>query len=194
MSTETRSVIVETARALFHERGYHATSLARIQKACGVNGGSVYHFFKSKEELLVAVLENYLEQLEPEVMAPAFATTEDPRLRVFAVLEGYRNMLVDSDFCSGCPIGNLALELPDASPAVRRLLEANFDAWCDHVSQCFSEVETLGKGDRPKQLARLALTVMEGAVLQARGRRQIEPYDEAVAQFRDYVERLGEGT
>ncbi len=186
---DTRKTIVDTARALFYERGYHATSLAQIQKACGVNGGSIYHFFKSKEALLIAVLENYLKQLEAEVMAPAFATTENPRERVFAVLDGYRRMLVESEFAAGCPIGNLALELPDAGPEVRQLIESNFDAWCGFIADCF-EGAHVADGETRARLARLALTVMEGGILQARGRRSIGPFDEAVDQFRDYVDRV----
>ena len=190
MAATTRITIVETARALIYENGFHATSLAKIQKACGVNGGSVYHFFKSKEALLVAVLESYVEQLEPEVMAPAFSTTDDPVERVFAVLAGYRRMLTESEFAAGCPIGNLALELPDAGPEVRSLLQQNFDSWCGFISRCFEATGSFAAEDTAGRLARMALTVMEGGILQARARQSIEPYDEAVAQFRDYVDRL----
>jgi len=50
---------VETARALFFEQGYAQTGIAQILKVSGINSGSLYHFFPSKEDLLAAVLEQY---------------------------------------------------------------------------------------------------------------------------------------
>ena len=55
-TTETRERIVEAARQLFFKQGYAATGVAEILKAAEANSGSLYHFFPSKEDLLVAVL------------------------------------------------------------------------------------------------------------------------------------------
>lgn len=190
MSSTTRTQIVRSAQDLFFTQGFHATSLAAVRDHAQVNGGSVYYFFKTKNELLVAVLESYLERLQTEIMEPAFAATSHPLERVFAVLAGYRQRLVDSDFATGCPIGNLALELPDAEPEVRQRIEANFDAWCQGIAECLERVPGLETHDPPR-LARLVLTFMEGAIVQARGRRDIEPFDEAVASLRSHFDGLG---
>ena len=48
-SPSTRDRILETARRLFHEQGYHATGIATILREAGVNSGSLYHFFESKD-------------------------------------------------------------------------------------------------------------------------------------------------
>ena len=55
--TQTRERLVEAARKLFHQHGYRATGIAEILRAAEVNSGSLYYFFPSKEDLLVAVLE-----------------------------------------------------------------------------------------------------------------------------------------
>ena len=85
---KTRDRIIHAARELFHTQGYQATSMAEILKRAEANSGSLYYFFKSKSELLLAVLGWYEEMLYPEVMNPAFAMTTDPIERVFAVLAG----------------------------------------------------------------------------------------------------------
>jgi len=65
---ETRQRLLETAFQLFHEQGYHATGVATILREAGVNPGSMYHFFSSKDDLLLKVLEFALAYLEPMVM------------------------------------------------------------------------------------------------------------------------------
>jgi len=59
MSTAARDAIVEAAFRLFLERGYNATSLARILESVPYSKGAVYHHFTSKEALLDAVIERF---------------------------------------------------------------------------------------------------------------------------------------
>ena len=128
---DSRQRILDVAARLFHEQGYHATGVATIQREAGVNPGTLYHFFASKEDLLQAVLERYRERLRPEVTDPAEDRTDDPLERVFALLALYRHGLELTDCKQGCPIGNLALELADDHPEVRGLIDANFAGWLD---------------------------------------------------------------
>src|ERR1700693_1189560 len=90
----TRDRLIESARFLFWERGFAGTSMADLLAHAEVNSGSFYHFFESKEALLRAVLETYLGGLRPVVVNPAFATTEDPVGRIFAILAGYRERIL----------------------------------------------------------------------------------------------------
>lgn len=189
--SDTRQKIVEAARGLFHVQGFHATSMADILKKAEVNSGSLYYFFKSKDDLLMAVLEMYVELLWPAVMDPAFAKANDPIERVFAVLAGYREMLVMTGCTLGCPIGNLALELGDSKPEVRGKIALNFTNWCKAIEKCLDEaVDRLPADLDRERLSRFVLTVMEGGIMQARGHRDVKPYDDAVAQLRDYFDRL----
>src|SRR5436189_3315484 len=93
----TRDRLLEAARYLFWEKGYAATGMAEILERAQANSGSFYHFFPSKEALLLAVLEAYLEGLDPVVIQPAFARHRDPIARIFAILEGYRERLLSTD-------------------------------------------------------------------------------------------------
>ena len=135
----TRERIVEAARTLFFKQGYSATGVAQILKEADANSGSLYHFFPSKDDLLVAVLEKYQEMLEPQVLKPAFSRTNDPIKKLFAVLEGYRLLLEATHFELGCPIGNLALEVSNSQPEARKLIIQNFGAWCDAIRLLIEE-------------------------------------------------------
>lgn len=59
---DRRQEIVETARELFQKKGYESTTMRDIMDALGIAKGTIYHYFKSKEELLDAVVENAVEE------------------------------------------------------------------------------------------------------------------------------------
>jgi AcrR family transcriptional regulator len=182
----TRTRIVEAARHLFWERGYGATGLAELLAAAEANSGSFYHFFESKDALLRTVLETYVDLLEPYMLAPAWQTTADPIERVFALLAGYRQKLVATDCRYGCPIGRLALELdPENAPAHLRIAR-NFDAWTAAVAHSLGEAGVAHADD----VATFVLTVMEGAVMQARAYRRLDPFDACVRQLRLHINAL----
>lgn len=192
-SAPTRDRLVNAAMELFQAQGYGATSMKEILAKAQANSGSLYYFFRSKEDLLLAVLEKYLELLHPAVMRPAFARASDPIERVFAVLDGYRQFLLNSGCTGGCPIGNLATEVGDVRPVVRQKIAENFINWCKAIESCLDDAADRLPADLDRgALARFVLTVMEGGIIQARAHRSIEAFDAAVAQLRDYFNRLSE--
>lgn len=190
---ETRELLIETARRLFHEQGYHATGVATILRESGARSGSLYHFFDGKEGLLLAVLERYEEMLEPLVLAPVEARIGDPVERVFGLLDWYRNGLVAVGFGQGCPLGNLALEVADDLPRARTLIDRNFRGWAAGVERWLVQARNAGRLPEDTDLgalSRFVLTVMEGGFMQARAARSIDPYDEGVAVLRAHFRLL----
>ena len=109
------AINIAITRQLFFERRYTTTGIADVLTPADANSGSLYHYFPSKEDLLVAVLEKYQRILQPQVLKPAIAHTKDPMKRLSKILEGYRLLLETTDFQLGCPIGNLALEVSNSS-------------------------------------------------------------------------------
>jgi AcrR family transcriptional regulator len=190
-SGSTRERILEAARYLFWEKGYTATGMAEILERADANAGSFYHFFAGKDALLLAVLETYLDGLEPVVLRPAFAHRRDPIARVFAILEGYRERLISTDCRYGCPLGRLALEIEAENLPAHELIARNFAAWTAAVRQCLEAArDRFPPRTDLDALATLVLTTMEGGVLQSRSYRRIEPFDQSVAQLRRYLTLL----
>lgn len=160
-------------------------------KRAKANPGSLYYFFKTKEELLLAVLDGYKELLWPAVMEPAFKGAEDPIVRIFAILEGYRQALIRTAFAKGCPIGSLSLEVSEAIPAARQKIIENFDGWVGWIKKCLEEAaDQLPPDTDTSALAHFVLTIMEGAVMQSRAYHSLAPFDSAVDVLRDYFSRL----
>lgn len=87
-----RKQIVSTAVELFDRHGYANTTIARITKEAGMSKGLVYHYFKSKEEILYAINENVTDciaecaAVEDAVEAIRLFTN---RLLSFPYIDGY---------------------------------------------------------------------------------------------------------
>src|SRR5579863_9672122 len=187
----TRQRLVEAALFLFWQRGYTATGMAEILKRAKANSGSFYYFFKTKEELLLAVLEFYIESLQPVVMQPVFSAIEDPLERIFGVLEFYRRNLIATGCTYGCPIGRLALEIPEEQFRVHKRLADNFDGWSAAIEKCLEDArDRIPENVNLKTLSKFVLTVMEGGVMQARAHRAVEPFDASVEHLREYFRLL----
>lgn len=191
---DTRTRIVLAAMDLFSLKGFGSTSVADILSRSQVNSGSLYHFFPGKQDVLVAVLEFYRDGIHAMLLDPAWRGVDDPIERIFALLGAYRGMLAETDCTYGCPIGSLALELHEPDPAVRALLEANFNAWTGAIEGCLEAgADRLPRGIDRRALAEFVLTAMEGAVMQARTSRDIAQFDRMVTQLRTHFSLLRAG-
>ena len=191
MGDDTRTRLVLTAMRLFGEKGYESTSVSDILKAAGANSGSLYHFFPTKQDLLLEVLRMYRDGIGPMLLEPAWGGVADPIEKVFALLGAYRRALEGTECLYGCPIGSLALEIHEPDPPVRELIAVNFDGWVDAVERCYVEAGARLPRDLDRRgLAVFTLTAMEGGVMQARTQRSLDAFDRSIAMLRDYVTRL----
>jgi AcrR family transcriptional regulator len=185
----TRERLIESARFLFWERGYAGTSMADLLAHSAVNSGSFYHFFESKEALLRAVLETYKDALRPMVINPAFAQANEPVARIFAILAGYRDRILQTGCTYGCPLGRLALEIDPENRPAHKLIAENFQGWIDAVRECVNEMDLPPDADR-ESLATYVLAVMEGGVMLSRSYGSVEPFDRTIAQLQEHFRLL----
>ncbi|MAU41255.1 MAG: hypothetical protein CMF31_06510 [Kordiimonas sp.] len=87
---EGRDLILEIARRLFAKRGYAATSTRLIAEEAGVSSGLIFHHFKTKSELLQAILLS-----ENEIVKALTAALQEPDLTVEGLLQLCRNFFID---------------------------------------------------------------------------------------------------
>ena len=192
--SDTRDRLINSARFLFWERGFAGMSMADLLARAEVNSGSFYHFFDSKEALLLEVLRGYLSALRPVIVEPAFTATAEPVERIFAILDGYRDRILQTDCRYGCPLGRLALEIDPENRPAHALLAENFAGWIGAIRECVDQLQHyLPKGTDSKAVATLVLAVMEGGVMLSRSSGSVEPFDLAVAQLRMHFTFLTSG-
>lgn len=101
--------IVETADTLFYERGFEHTSFADIAQVVGISRGNFYHHFKSKDELLDAVINARLSNTRT-ILDKWEADGESPsdRIRSFIHILITNRVNIKRH---GCPVGSLCAEL-----------------------------------------------------------------------------------
>ena len=180
-----------TALEQFYVKGYNSTSIADILSRSQVHSGSLYHFFPGKQDLLVAVLEFYRDGIKENLLDIAWAEVTDPIEKIFALLNGYRIGLVTSDFQHGCPIGNLALEISEPDPRIRELLDVNFSNWIEAIVACLEDAgDRLPPETDRRALGEFILTIMEGAIMQARTAKDIGVFDRNITVLRQHIDLL----
>ncbi|MDQ2768570.1 MAG: TetR/AcrR family transcriptional regulator [Gemmatimonadota bacterium] len=191
LTPPTRDRLINSARFLFWERGFAGTSMADLLAHAEVNSGSFYHFFESKEALLREVLEGYLVALRPMIVDPAYAQTDEPLERIFAILAGYRERILATDSKYGCPLGRLALEIDPENRPAHALIARNFQGWIGAIRECVEQLKPrLPRNTDLDALATYVLAVMEGGVMLSRSYGSVEPFDRTVTQLRQHFHLL----
>lgn len=188
---DTRRRILLAAMELFASKGFNSTSIADVLARSQANSGSLYHYFPGKQDLLVGVLELYRDGIEEMLLEPAWAGVDDPIERIFALLDSYRRLLLETECVYACPIGSLALELHEPDPPVRLLLAQNFSRWTGAVRRCLEAgADRLPPDVDLEALAEFILSAMEGGVMQARTHRDIAAFDRNIAMVRTHIDLL----
>lgn len=129
---DTQERLIEAAAGLWHARSYGSVGVNEICEVADVRKGSFYHFFSSKQELAVAVIDRHWREAYDTVLLPALAAGETPMGQLQALgagIAGQVGRFADQvGYVPGCPFGNLASELSTIDGAVRERLERLFES------------------------------------------------------------------
>jgi len=107
--TTNRQRIIEAADRLFYVRGYNQTSFSDISDATGLPRGNFYYYFKTKEDILDAVVESRVDGFD-QILSACTESIADPRARLLAFAR-VPQQHTDQVLQYGCPIGSLSTEL-----------------------------------------------------------------------------------
>ncbi len=170
--SNAKTRLLQTAMELMYVRGYNAVGVQEICTHAGVKKGSFYHFFPSKRDLLLEVIDIYGHQVQAvweEVMR-----SDDPPLErlqhLFEIACNFYGLGRDREQLYGCPLGNLALELSNQDAVIRQKLHETFSAWTATVERLLQEA-ILSSHLRSVDTAILAETLIayfEGAMVLAK--------------------------
>ncbi len=156
-----RQRIIDAADSLFYRRGYNQTSFQDISDATGIPRGNFYYYFKTKDEILDAVVNTRVEELTV-LLNYCEAETEDGRERLLLfsnILEDNRDAVIES----GCPIGSLSSELAKDDPALHDKSRQVFVLLRDWIKRQF-EATGLSNAD---DLAMDLLAKLQGVTVMA---------------------------
>lgn len=162
MAVSTRELIVEKADTLFYEGGFEATSFADVAAEVGISRGNFYHHFKSKDDILDAVIARRLERTRT-MLDEWEAEGDGPRERVLSFV----HMLIANRakiMAFGCPVGTLCSELAKLDHAAQNRAAEIFGLFRNWLAGQF---RALGAGDRSEALALHLLAWSQGVTVMA---------------------------
>ena len=127
-ASDTRRQIVEAADQLFYEHGFEATSFADIAQAVGLSRGNFYYHFKTKDQILDAVIAARIDQTRAMLEAWETGTPAERIRRFIEILIVNQTKIM----AHGCPVGTLCSELAKLDHVAKDAaagLFALFRAW-----------------------------------------------------------------
>ena len=174
----TRQRILSAASTEFQARGYHATSMHDIMVLAAVPGGSIYHYFRTKKSLGLAVIRESVAQLIEETWITPIRAATSTKAGVLAAVQAVALQIEqDRRGVRGCPLNNLAIELslvdPDFRAACRELFERWTTAIAGRIRQDIRE-RKLRTMD-PRETATAVVAAFSGAMAIAKARQRAEP-------------------
>lgn len=173
---ETREKILQAAARLFALKGYHDAKLEDVLDAAQVTKGAFFHHFRDREDLGFAVLDWHMDQrrqlLDAIEQELPLAKPAGPLQQVFRRLDAMQEMVRRRAGCKGgCIVGNLSTALSDCHNGFRKRLAECFDEMAQefvpHLEQAARRLPPKRR-PKPEELARYIVTVIEGAIMQAR--------------------------
>src|SRR2546423_14381806 len=135
-----RERVLEAARGLIETQGFKNASLNDILAKAGVSSSNFYYHWKSKEDLGLAVVQQFTEGLEAHVIQPIFHDRRrTPLERLRAYLDLHRVKLEEHGCMGGCPFGKLSSELSEENPCFRELIDNAFGKLRASLRECIRE-------------------------------------------------------
>lgn len=182
---QTRADIIECSARLFYQHGYDRASFSDIVAASGLHRGNIYHYFKSKDEILNAVMVRKLEDYRA-LLLHWEKEHLDPRARLAAFVDmitGRKAEIVEY----GCPIGSINTELAKDRRELQQGARALFELFRDWLAARFRD---LGKKPEADILAVHLLGRAQGIAVMAHVYQDKKLLKRETAQLHEWVRRL----
>lgn len=162
MAIGTRDALIDAGENLMRTRGYAAFSYADLAETIGIRKASIHHHFPTKEELGIAIVENYIARVCED-----FERIEVDHRTVAKRLEAFFLMFRASSEGGLLPLcGALAAEMAALPLGLQRLTQRFFDVqlkWLTAILSNGIDNGEIPRGGGARKKAFLLLSVLEGA-------------------------------
>ncbi len=179
-----RQRIIDAADQLFYTRGYNQTSFRDISDSTGIPRGNFYYYFKTKDDILSAVIDSRT-QLYNDMLAKCEQTATDPCGRLLAFVDTLGSF-EDQLIAVGCPIGTLSSELAKDEPHLQAKSREIFELLRSWLAKNF---EIAGNA-QPMATAMDMLARMQGVSVVACAFKDKTYLNRGLGEVRNWVKKL----
>jgi TetR/AcrR family transcriptional regulator, transcriptional repressor for nem operon len=173
-----RSRLLTVGRDVVHARGFNGCGVQDITAAAGVPKGSFYNYFVSKESFAAEILEAYWQSIVLRHGPILYDARIKPLARIPKFFAGLSQDHRENGYALGCLIGNLAIELSNASNETQAKLAEVLEKWETALAACLQEAQERNEFDRNRKtrdVAKIIIEAYEGAVMRAKVERSGKP-------------------
>lgn len=175
-----REHIIDAGLKVLLHKGYNGAGVKEIVEAAGVPKGSFYNHFTSKEAFVIEAIQ----KVANENMAHAKQILRDhavsPKQRLLNYFSGNCEQITDEEYCGGCLIGNLCLEMADENTAIRETTSNIMCQQIELIANCLEEAKSAGElavATNVEELAEFMYYAWEGAIMRVKGLRSCHPFN-----------------
>ncbi|WP_042351586.1 TetR/AcrR family transcriptional regulator [Bacillus massiliigorillae] len=167
--------IISAAKELIYKNGYQATSISDILTAANIGKGQFYHYFSSKYDLGLAVVEDISSEWEQELFQEIFQAEYTPKEKIQKMIDRTIMFHEKTKNSSGCPIGNLAIEMSEHDDIFKEKIQYIFNEWINHLELTIKELNNDIEPPFicPRTEAQLIVSMIEGGILLMKNQEDI---------------------
>jgi TetR/AcrR family transcriptional repressor of nem operon len=176
---DVRRRLIEGGLILVGQQGFAGSGVADITGFAGVPKGSFYQYFESKQAYAVELLDDYWAAIEA---SHAKILRDERYSPLDRIARHFRSIGLDhkqQKFALGCLIGNLGIEISDASQGAQAKLGQIIKRWASLLSGCLRQAQAANELDKKEDVRELAAALIdawEGAVMRAKIERSGAAY------------------
>lgn len=174
MSQNKRSELIRKALLLFYRNGFHATGMDLVAKETGVSKTSIYKHFRTKEELILAVLRLRDENFRNWLFRRMEELADRPQDQLLAMFDALEEWFQEDSF-QGCMFIKASAEFQQKDHPINEHAYAHKRLLVDH----FEALATRAGFEDPNAVARQLLLLKEGAIVIAAMSHSKAPAQEA---------------
>ena len=182
-TSDKREKLLDAATLLIYKQGFNQTSLADIAEESGVPLGNVYYYFKTKDDLVRAVIDDRRQQFRENFVK--WDELPDPRERLFSLLKAMEKTRTDvANY--GCPIGSLCLELNKKQSRIAPLADNLIKDILKWVTKQFGEMGCNNSQD----LGIRFIVTLQGASMVASALHKSKVITQQFEQLRTWIKSI----
>jgi TetR/AcrR family transcriptional repressor of nem operon len=187
---DTKKQIIKAGMSIIARQGFNSTVIEAILKQAMVPKGSFYHYFSSKQEFGLQVLDHFSASIDKIFTSFLADGSVPPLTRLRNCVETLAQRFEDNNCSIGCLAANLGQELADQSEEFRQKLASIFQSWTGHFERCLDEARKAGEipaNTSPEYLAEFFLSGFEGALLISKVKKSSLPLRNFISIFFERV-------